>query len=89
MSVASETQAREKGTQTSTWEFDPAHSSAEFAVRHLMVSTVTGRFKSLRGSLALDETSIEKSQAEAEIDAEAARMRSRSMSYRGGSPGSL
>lgn len=34
-----------------------------------MVSTVTGRFKSLRGSLALDETSIEKSQAEAEIDA--------------------
>lgn len=69
MSVAIQTQANEKGTQTNTWEFDPAHSSAEFAVRHLMVSTVTGRFKSLRGFITLNEASVENSRVEAEIDA--------------------
>lgn len=61
-------QTTEQRTPASLWEFDPVHSSAEFAVKHLMVSTVTGRFKSLRGRILLDEPAIERSSIEAEID---------------------
>ena len=32
------------------WNLDPTHSAAEFAVRHLMLSTVRGRFSKLEGS---------------------------------------
>jgi polyisoprenoid-binding protein YceI len=32
------------------WNLDTTHSIAEFAVKHLMISTVKGRFKSLTGS---------------------------------------
>ena len=64
----SETPEPEK-RNTSVWQFDPAHSSAEFAVRHMMVSTVKGSFQTLSGTLVLDEASPERSKAEAEIDA--------------------
>ena len=30
--------------KTTTWQVDPAHTHVEFAVRHLMISTVRGRF---------------------------------------------
>ena len=36
---------------TSTWKIDPAHSSVEFAVRHLMIATVRGRFGALSGTV--------------------------------------
>lgn len=52
----------------SRWQLDPAHSSAEFAVRHMMVATVKGAFKSLSGTVDLDETKWENSRIEAEID---------------------
>ena len=55
--------------EPSTWEIDPAHSFVEFSVRHLMISTVTGRFRSFKATIALDETSIENSRIQAEIDA--------------------
>lgn len=32
-------------TATQTWKIDPAHSVIEFKVRHMMISTVSGRFK--------------------------------------------
>ncbi len=35
----------------STWQIDPAHSLVEFSVRHLMVSTVKGRFTSVSGTI--------------------------------------
>lgn len=44
-------QATETGT--STWRIDPAHSLAEFGVRHLMISTVKGRFTDVQGNLRL------------------------------------
>ena len=69
MSVTTQTQTIEKGMEPSTWEFDPAHSFVEFSVRHLMISTVTGRFRSFKATIALDETSIENSHIQAEIDA--------------------
>ena len=54
---------------TSLWQLDATHSTAEFAVRHMMVATVMGTFKSLSGSVELDETRWEGSTIEAEIDA--------------------
>ena len=38
-----------------TWTIDPAHSNVEFAVRHLMISTVKGRFTDVTGTVVLDE----------------------------------
>ena len=37
------------------WQIDPAHSHVEFAVRHLMISTVKGRFTDVQGSAILGE----------------------------------
>lgn len=37
------------------WNIDPAHSHVEFAVRHLMISTVKGRFADLSGYIIIDE----------------------------------
>src|SRR6185295_2759077 len=34
-----------------SWQLDPAHTSVEFAVKHLMISTVKGRFGEVSGSL--------------------------------------
>ncbi|HXW57347.1 MAG TPA: YceI family protein [Candidatus Cybelea sp.] len=52
-----------------TWNIDPAHSVAEFKVRHMMISNVKGRFSGIRGSLVLDEADLTRSRVEAAIDA--------------------
>lgn len=36
---------------TGTWEIDPAHSSIEFHVKHMMIATVRGRFKEFEGTI--------------------------------------
>lgn len=43
------------GTET-TWQIDPAHTSVEFAVKHLMMSTVRGRFSDVSGTVTTDGT---------------------------------
>ena len=53
----------------STWRIDSAHSSAQFAVRHLMVSTVRGTLGPVTGTVNLDETDPTKSAVEASVDA--------------------
>ena len=55
-------------TAVSTWSIDPMHSGAEFAVKHMMVSTVKGRFRSLSGAIRLDEAHPENSFVTATID---------------------
>ena len=55
------------GTVT-TWKLDPAHSVAEFKVKHMMISNVKGRFTGLSGTLNLDETDRTHSTVEASID---------------------
>ena len=52
----------------SEWEIDSSHSSAQFAVRHFMVSTVRGTFGTLSGAVNLDEQDITQSSVTAEID---------------------
>jgi polyisoprenoid-binding protein YceI len=37
-----------------TWQLDPAHSSIEFAVKHMMMTTVRGRFKDVQATLMGD-----------------------------------
>lgn len=50
------------------WNVDPSHTSVEFAVKHLGVSTVRGRFKKVNGSIETAENGTLKS-IEANIDA--------------------
>ncbi len=56
-------------TKTTTWNIDPAHSVAEFKVKHMMISNVKGQFAGLEGVLALDEIDLTNSHVEASIDA--------------------
>jgi len=49
------------------WTIDPAHSHVEFAVKHLMISTVRGRFGELTGQVTADED-LRDAEVEASID---------------------
>jgi polyisoprenoid-binding protein YceI len=55
--------------QTSTWTIDPNHSTAQFTVRHLAISNVSGSFTKVTGSVVLNEKDITQSQVNAVIDA--------------------
>ena len=54
----------------STWNIDPSHTNLGFAVKHLMISTVRGRFASFAGAVSLDEANPANSRLEISIDAE-------------------
>jgi polyisoprenoid-binding protein YceI len=41
-------------TTASKWALDPSHSEISFKARHLVVTTLTGRFNSFEGSLETD-----------------------------------
>jgi polyisoprenoid-binding protein YceI len=49
-----------------TWEIDPAHSSVEFSARHMMISTVRGRFDEFAGTVTIADP-VEDSSAEVVI----------------------
>lgn len=50
------------------WTLDPAHSRIGFSVKHMMVSTARGEFKSYSGSLNLDTEDFTRSSVEGEIE---------------------
>ncbi len=54
---------------TSTWQIDPAHTAAQFAVKHLMISTVRGAFKGVTGTVTWDDQDVTKSSVNVTIDA--------------------
>ena len=54
--------------QISTWNIDPAHSTAQFTVRHLGISNVTGSFTKVTGTIVLNDQDITQSQVSASID---------------------
>ncbi len=54
---------------TTTWNIDPAHSVAEFKVKHMMISNVKGQFAKVTGVLTLDESDLADSRVEALIEA--------------------
>ena len=54
---------------TTTWQIDPAHSAVEFAVKHMMFTTVRGRFKDVKGTIEVDEQNPDRSTVNVEIAA--------------------
>lgn len=54
---------------TTTFQIDPRHSAAEFAVTHLMISTVRGEFHGVNGTVVLDDQDPSKSVVNVTIDA--------------------
>src|SRR5271154_2310713 len=54
--------------QSTTWQLDPAHSNAQFSVRHLGISNVQGEFTKVTGTVQLDDQDISKSSVTASID---------------------
>ena len=54
---------------TTVWNIDPAHSVAEFKVRHMMIANVKGQFPKLSGVLTLDESDLAKSSVDVSIEA--------------------
>lgn len=52
---------------TTTWSIDPSHSNVEFAVKHLMISTVKGRFGDVKGTVQYNEADPTKSRVEIEV----------------------
>lgn len=59
-------------TQTATetiWQIDPAHTNIAFSAKHLMISTVRGRFQQATGTLHFNAATPLASWVEVEIDA--------------------
>lgn len=54
---------------TTTWKVDPSHSQIEFAVRHLMITTVKGRFAGFAGTVQHDDASPSAAVVNVTIDA--------------------
>ena len=62
-------QAKTIEQQKTGWKLDPTHSSIEFSAKHLVVSTVKGRFGSFEVTLDANEESPELSALAVRIDA--------------------
>jgi polyisoprenoid-binding protein YceI len=54
---------------SSVWHIDPAHTQVEFAVRHLMISTVRGRFSDVKGTLTVPDGDFSRAQIAVVINA--------------------
>lgn len=52
-----------------TWKIDPVHSSAEFKVKHMMVSNIKGSIQGITGDLTEHATDASLSSIEATLDA--------------------
>ena len=52
----------------STWQIDPAHSNAQFVVRHMAISNVQGDFTKISGTVEYDEKDVAQSRVNATID---------------------
>ncbi|MGA3080555.1 MAG: YceI family protein [Terracidiphilus sp.] len=61
------TEATANPSTLAPWKLDPAHSAAEFKVKHMMISNVKGKFHGLSGVLSLDEADLTRSSVEASV----------------------
>src|SRR5271156_3133114 len=52
-----------------TWQIDPAHTSVEFSVRHMMISNVKGQFQKTSGTIATTGSDPASAVVDATIDA--------------------
>ena len=51
-------------TATSTWTLDSTHSLVEFSTKHMMITTVKGRFTEVEGTIQVDEENPDRSTVE-------------------------
>jgi polyisoprenoid-binding protein YceI len=63
--------------QTTTWNIDAAHSLVEFSAKHMMITTVKGRFGDVKGTITIDEAHPDNSSAEVEFVASSLDTRSK------------
>jgi polyisoprenoid-binding protein YceI len=63
------TTATTPGAVVSTWKIDPAHSQAQFKVKHMMIANVKGEFTGINGAIELNEAEYTKSKLKVSIDA--------------------
>jgi polyisoprenoid-binding protein YceI len=61
--------ALEAAGAATSWKIDPQHAAAQFAVKHLMISTVRGEFKGVTGTVNWDDQDVTKSTVDVTIDA--------------------
>lgn len=55
-------------THAQSWEIDSAHASAQFSVRHMMISNVKGEFTKVTGKAVYDPNNLAGASLEATID---------------------
>jgi polyisoprenoid-binding protein YceI len=55
-------------TKTTTWAIDPTHAEFGFAVRHLMLATVRGRFGAVTGTITVDENDPKNAKIDVNVD---------------------
>jgi polyisoprenoid-binding protein YceI len=67
--MSTQTVAPPSQTKTTTWNIDPAHSAAEFKVRHMMIANVKGHFSKVSGVLIRDESNPANDRVESTIEA--------------------
>ena len=67
--ILTATLAFQASAATTTLKIDPAHTAAQFAVKHMMISTVRGEFKGVTGTVIWDDQDVTKSSVEVTIDA--------------------
>lgn len=53
---------------TTKWALDPMHSEVQFKVKHLVISTVTGSFKTFEGSLETENDDFSDAKVEFSLD---------------------
>jgi polyisoprenoid-binding protein YceI len=52
-----------------TWKLDPSHTTVEFTAKHMMITTVKGRFAELEGTIVADSENIADSEVTATMRA--------------------
>ncbi len=52
-----------------TWTIDPSHSTIEFVAKHMMITTVKGRFAEFAGTIVADEANLPGSTVEVTMQA--------------------
>jgi polyisoprenoid-binding protein YceI len=67
-----------------TWKLDPTHSSASFAVKHMVVATFRGRFEQIDATLVVDEDG--KGRLEGTVDAGSIVVKDENLQAHLGSP---
>lgn len=65
------------GTAVTTWTIDPAHSEVEFAVKHMMITTVKGWFEDVKGTITTNEEDPSQSRVDVTIGTQSVSTRAK------------